>query len=46
MREFKTPYFLSTGAPIDLLCPHATPVNEYQAAFADRSLPFLHYYHL
>ncbi|MCX5853271.1 MAG: class I adenylate-forming enzyme family protein [Deltaproteobacteria bacterium] len=46
MREFKNPYFLSTGAPVTQACPYATPVDEYRAAFADRSQPFLHYYHL
>lgn len=46
MIPFETPYTLTTGAPIVLMRPHATPVEEYKAAFADRMQPFLHYYHL
>ena len=41
---FHDPYTLSTGAPIALLSPHASPVEEYRAAFADRHQPFLNYY--
>ena len=46
MNTFETSYILSTGAPIALMSPHATPVEEYKTAFADRVQPFLHYYHL
>ena len=46
MKDFKNMYTMSTGAPVTLTCPYATPVDEYRAAFADRSQPFLHYYHL
>ena len=37
-------YVLSTGTPINLLCPYTTPIEEYRAAFADRIQPFLFYY--
>ena len=37
-------YTLSTGATIDMLCPYATPIEEYKEAFADRTQPFLTYY--
>ena len=37
-------YALSTGAPITLLCPFATPGEEYREAFLDRARPFLYGY--
>ena len=37
-------YLLSTGVPITAMSPHSSPLEEYQAAFADREQPFLEFY--
>lgn len=35
---------LTTGEPVTSLSPFSSPIEEYQAAFEERELPFLHYY--
>ncbi len=35
---------LTTGEPVTSLSPFASPIEEYQAAFEEPELPFLHYY--
>lgn len=37
-------YDLSTGNHVTGLSPFSSPIEEYRAAFADRSSPFLNYY--
>jgi acyl-CoA synthetase (AMP-forming)/AMP-acid ligase II len=35
---------LTTGKPVTSLSPFSSPLEEYQAAFEERELPFLNYY--
>ncbi len=44
MPEGNELYNLSTGKPITSLSPFSSPLDEYRAAFADRTAPFLNYY--
>lgn len=44
MPEDNELYNLSTGKPITSLSPFSSPPDEYRAAFADRTAPFLNYY--
>ena len=44
MSRINNPYTLTTGAPIHEMCLYANPIEEYRAAFADRTQPFLCYY--
>ena len=38
------PFLLTTGKPVTSLTTFSSPAEEYCAAFANRDLPFLHYY--
>lgn len=38
------PFLLTTGEPVTSLTPFSSPTEEYCAAFANRALPFLHFY--
>lgn len=44
MPEDNELYDLSTGKPITSLSSFSSPLDEYRAAFADRTAPFLNYY--
>jgi hypothetical protein len=39
-------HLLDTGASVTSLSPHASPFEEYQAAFTDRDQAFFEYYSL
>ena len=38
------PFLLTTGKPVTSLTTFSSPTEEYCAAFANRRVPFLHYY--
>ncbi len=40
----REPLSLTTGKPVTSLSPFSSPLEEYQAAFEERELPFLNYY--